>query len=92
MSATQSTHEHNARWEPLRAVPHAPGMVRVRNLARNSEHVVDLRERVCDCRGFQYREDCYHVRFMDMVADGDVCPKCGYKIHTPSCVRRSDSR
>lgn len=92
MSTTQTVHEHNARFEPLRARPHAPGMVCVKNLGRGSEHVVDLRGRVCDCQGFQYHDVCYHLRFMDLVADGAVCPKCGYEFHTPSCVRRSDSR
>ena len=92
MSATTSTHDTNARFEPLRAKPHAPGMVVVENLSRDSEHIVDLRGRVCDCKGFQFREACYHVRFMDFVSNGDVCPKCGYEICTPSCVRRSDSR
>ena len=50
MSATTSTHDTNARFEPLRAKPHAPGMVVVENLSRDSEHIVDLRGRVCDCK------------------------------------------
>jgi len=92
MSTTQTTHDRNARYEPLRAKPHAPGMVVVQNLGRDSEHVVDLRSGVCDCPGFQYHETCYHKRFMDLVADGELCPTCGYARCTPSCIRRSDSQ
>jgi hypothetical protein len=92
MSTTRSTHETNARHEAVRAKPHAPGMVVVKNLGRDTEHVVDLRGQVCDCRGFQYHETCYHLRFMQLVERGELCAKCGYARCTPSCVNRSDSR
>jgi hypothetical protein len=88
----QSTHDRNARYEPLRAEPFAPGMVIVKNLSRDSEHIVDLRGMVCDCQGFMYHETCYHEQFMRLVTAGELCAKCGYSHCTPSCVNRSDSR
>jgi hypothetical protein len=90
-----------ARREPLRAKPHAPGMVTVERLGAgddgNHEYVVDLRGGACECPDYQYTmgpidAECKHLAFMRLVSAGDLCPSCGYAQCRPSCVRRSDSR
>jgi hypothetical protein len=96
MSVSSSTKRtRQARFEPLDATRIAPGMFEVRNLRRESTHTVDIREQACDCEDFQYRMgpaegQCYHLRFVQGIADGEFCCECGYEHCRPSCPRRGE--
>ena len=75
-----------ARYEPLSATKIAPGMFEVRNLRSGGEYVVDVRDGACECEDDLYRNmRCKHRRFIEQVAEGELCPECGYPTCRPSC-------
>jgi hypothetical protein len=96
MAATHdmtSPRTRRARFRSLNAEKVAPGMFEVERLGGDT-HTVDLREKACDCEDFEYRMGpaggaCYHLRFVRLIADGVLCPRCGYEICRPSCPERS---
>jgi len=91
-----------ARREPLKARPHAPGMVRVKRLGADGddddedhEYVVDLREGVCECPDYRYtmgpiNGECKHLAFMRLISEGKLCSSCGYAVCRPSCPNRGE--
>ena len=87
-----SPRTRRARFRSLSAERVAPGMFEVERLGGDA-HVVDIREGACDCRDFECRMGpaggaCYHLRFVRLVADGVLCPACGYETCRPSCPER----
>jgi len=88
-----SSRTRRARFRSLTAERIAPGMFEVERLGGDA-HVVDLRENACDCRDYEMRMgpaggDCYHLRYLKLVADGVLCPHCGYETCRPSCIART---
>lgn len=82
-----------ARAQPLTAERIAPGMFEVKNLTSESTHIVDIEEPACQCRDFEYRMGpaggrCKHILYIEQIADGDLCPACGYETCRPSCPER----
>jgi hypothetical protein len=92
-----SPRTRRARFRSLDAERIAPGMFEVERLTADGEdntHTVDLQEGACDCEDYTYRMgpaggECYHLRFVRLIADGVLCPTCGYEVCRPSCPERS---
>ena len=78
--------KRKAKYEPLSATLEAPGLYVVENKKRDSEHTVGVREKSCTCPDFQYRSgECKHLKFVRLIASGELCPQCGYPTCRPSC-------
>jgi len=93
--ADAAARTRRARIRPLTAERIAPGMFEVERLGADGDaHVVDLHENACDCGDYEYRMgpaggDCYHLRYLKLIADGVLCPHCGYETCRPSCIART---
>jgi len=97
MATATAKRTRRARFRPLRAEQTAPGMYAVERLGVDDReahtHTVDLRENACTCRDYEFRMgpaggDCYHLRYLKLVSDGELCPRCGYATCRPSCPAR----
>lgn len=85
-----------ARTEPLAAERLDSGVVEVRNIRSKTRYRVDIREQACECEDYQYTvgpegETYKHIRFIEQISSGDLCPSCGYTVYRPSCPARSDN-
>lgn len=93
--AETAARTRRARFEPLDAERIAPGMFEVERLGADGDaHVVDLREGACDCGDFTHRMgpaggECYHIKYLKLIASGELCPHCGYETCRPSCIART---
>jgi len=82
-----------ARTEPLAVERLAPGLFEVHNRRAGTHYRVDIAEQVCECDDFRYNtgpagEPCKHIRFIEQISAGELCPTCGYSHCRPSCPRR----
>lgn len=79
-----------ARIEPLNAERIAPGLFEVVNYRSENHYRVNIRAPACECADFQYTMNpaggvCKHIRFIEQISNGELCPSCGYPVCRPSC-------
>lgn len=84
-----------ARREPLTVDRLGGSRLRVRNLVSESEHVVDLVARECDCSDYEFRMGpaggrCKHLHLADQIVAGEICPDCCRPLCRPSCPGRGE--
>jgi hypothetical protein len=55
----------NGRKRGIEVLPHDKGTFLVQSRTdRQDYHLVDLTENSCTCSGFQFRKECFHIRYL----------------------------